>query len=173
MFERSLQDCTELRIAVPQHPDLALICTAPDRYPPELIQELASRLEQWATHATASPPHVPERITPTQIKKLLRAIHVQEALAEHPPAQHPNDNTPQSSACLALLMRAAIAELEQPVAEAEPDPRGTILRMRFLERYRAKAVMKRLNVSERHFYRLQAEGLKWLAERLMCHVSSP
>lgn len=167
-MSHKLADCSAIiQVPIPGYPGLALICTDSERYSPEVIHQVVRSLEERL------PEHVPTAVSPpviissAQIKALLRAIHTPQVLAEHPVAVMLADKLPGlRGEYLAHLLRAAVNDLEKPDDSASPDIRGSILRMRFLERQRAKTVMRRLHLSASHFYRLQREGLRRLAERL-------
>lgn len=157
-------------LPVPEHPGLMLVCTIPDQYPPELLDQLQQHLAQWTIrHPTPSPASVCT-LTPQQIKELLRSIHDPAALARHPVVAHCTV-LPPTDYCTQLVQRltTAIHLLETPTATAEPDIRGTILRMRYLERRKTRTIMKLLHLSERHYYRLQAAALAWVAAYLSTH----
>lgn len=157
-------------VPVPHLPGLALVCSDPERYSPAFVQDLARRLGQAALRNDAAPTS--PSIDAAAVKAALRCILAPQRLDDHPLAlAFGQDGPARRGEHLARWLRAAVGQLEYADA-AEPDLRGAILRLRFLERRRAKTVMRLLNLSERHFYRLQAAGLAWLAGQLAHEIHS-
>lgn len=162
-------------IPIPQHPGLVLICTEPERYPPTVIAHLVDQITRWTpqddpsvldTHAGSAVV-----VTDRQIKELLRHIHAPHHLAAHPLAAHWVHVAPeQRGTALAQFLTSAIATLEHPTTQAERYVPGTILRMRYIERTRAKWIIRHLHLSERHYYRLHRSGLHWLAGQVEHYI---
>jgi hypothetical protein len=160
-------DSRSVYLPVPHYPELTLVCTAPDRYPPELLYQLQQYLAQWQPAHPTLPPDADTNISIECMKTVLRSIHDPPTLARHPLAdRYPDIPATERGFYLAACLTAAIYRLEQPVPDAERDMRGTILRMRYLECCKTRTIRSRLHLSERHYYRLQAVGLEWLATHL-------
>lgn len=160
-------DSYSVYLPVPQYPELTLVCTAPDRYPPELLYQLQQYLAQWQPAYPTPAPDADTDVSIECMKAVLRSIHDLPTLARHPLAgRYPDIPAAERGSYLAACLTAAIHRLEQPIPDAERDMRGTILRMRYLERCKTRTIRSRLHLSERHYYRLQAAGLEWLATYL-------
>ena len=150
-----------VRISVPQYPDLCVMSHNPEHFPPSLLQRIAHEVSQLLKRDCSQ-----TLVTSASIKAWLHEIHAPLRLALHPLAQ-PWQHLPldQHSAACAVWLRQMIQQLEFPETDGEATTPGTIMRLRFLDGLRCKDIMLRLNISERHYHRLQDEGLQWIVEQ--------
>ena len=161
---------TAIDIPIPCYPGLTLICTEPERYPPEVINQIRLLVEQCVICANASTAKPGISVDINQVKTVLRALHEPAALNAHPLAvRYYHLDPTRCGSYLAQLVCAAITACEQSFMDYKKDIRGTILRLRYIERNRVKRIIQRLHVSERHYYRLHCSGLHWLAAYLTQH----
>ncbi len=166
MPTRTTDHAANFYVPLPNHPGLAVVCNAPERYTSDLIETLAWRADQWV----ADQQHLMgcRDVTLHQLKDALRFVKTPERLSNHPLVHCDMLATlPRNGIELAQMLADAIQTLERSDPNNDLEVRGAILRMRYLERMRAKAVIRRLNLSERHFYRLQSSGLEWLMTYLV------
>lgn len=146
---------------VPRHPALCLLSSDARRYPATLLERLVAHIAD----SLESEPDVTPAITAERLKALLRRMDQPEELAAvlGLPAWRGNE--------IVRWCETAVATLERPAVEQAVDRRGSILRMRYIERRSAKTIRHTLHLSERHYYRLQAAGLAWLAAQLQRYLS--
>lgn len=164
-------------ITVPGLPGLTLISTNDEPLDDAILQQVVHYLEQLTPQgalATPTPPPTPPpAMTPSELKRLLRHLDLPHYLAKHWPAQHehgmPRDQFGQE---IATRLRSAIERIEKMAVNGKPTTRGSILRMRYIEGKQAQEVQKELHLSKSHFHRLQADGLRLLAELLATNGDS-
>lgn len=147
----------QVRLLVPGHPDLALVSSDPQRYPPALLQRLLACL---ALPIEASSP-----LSEQQLRGLLRSIKIPEAIAGDAWVKARYGTEAEPAARFGAEVARAISQLEQQQLGFRPDRRGALLRMRYLEGAQAKTVRQALFLSESHYHRLHTSGLRWLAEQ--------
>ena len=150
-----------VQISVPQYPDLWVTSDNPDHFPPSLLQRIAHEVSQLLKRERSE-----TLVSCASMKAWLHEIHAPLRLALHPLAQ-PWQHLPldQRSAACTVWLRQMIQQLEFPETDGEATTPGTIMRLRFLDGLRCKDIMLRLNISERHYHRLQDEGLQWIVEQ--------
>jgi hypothetical protein len=155
-----------MQIPVPEYSDLSVVSHDSQRYPLWLLQHVAQEVSQLLRRQ-----HSEIAVSCAAMKAWLQELDTPLRLAAHPLAA-PWQHLPleQHCAACALWLRQMIERLESAQDGAQSRLRGRILRLRFLDRRQCKAIMLQLNISERHYHRLQNEGLEWLVEqyRLMC-----
>ncbi|MBA3468461.1 MAG: hypothetical protein H0T53_02340 [Herpetosiphonaceae bacterium] len=148
-------------VHIPDHPDLSVVCHNVERYPTLLLERLAHDVSQLLRR-----PPIKVPVTGAEMKDWLRQLHMPLRHCAHPLAA-PWQHLPiqqRWSAC-ATWLRQLIQRLEFAEDGAQSRTCGRILRLRFLDRRRCKTIMLELNISERHYHRLQNAGLEWLVEQ--------
>jgi hypothetical protein len=146
---------------VPDYPDLSVVSHNSERYPPLLLERIAHEVSRMLKHQHPETP-----LSCAAMKAWLHELHTPLRLSKHSLAA-PWQHLPQDQCCkaCAIWLRQMIECLETVKDQGNPSMCGQILRLRFLSGLRAKAIMLQLNISERHYHRLQNEGLEWLVEQ--------
>ncbi len=157
-------------IHIPDYPDLSVVCHNSERYPMVLLQRIAHEVSQLLRRQPSAPA-----VSCGAMKAWLRELRTPPRLADHALAA-PWQHLPIDQRCAAceLWLRQMIERMEFTEDGAQSRMCGQILRLRFLDRRRCKAIMLELSISERHYHRLQNTGLEWLVEqyrRLQLEVS--
>jgi hypothetical protein len=156
---------SDLTIAVPGHEALTILCSDQQHYSSAVLHEIAVQVARALDERPKNdgPPPLKSR----QVKQLLQDFGMPGStrrLAGLP------GSLSRNAIKLDHWLRTAIELLEQPSVERPRNLRGTMLRMRYIEQQSVRSVQQTLHLSERHYYRLQAEGIAWLTEQLQHHL---